>query len=269
MGQPVDISTTTSRLRSKAQQLGDGQGAYSQAGRPRVDPYGGGYVAPVWFDKKQHADEGSYFVAHSPTPGTAVAYALQTTYSDTANGLFVFQNNAPVGSNINCAIDYLRLIQTATAPTGTLAMDFVIRTDSVAMTPTANSLQIAGGQTANYIFNTNHNDNTPHNMNIWAFSAGAMTVPASSASARRVGRPRIVTGVTVTHDVFELQFGAVDRNNGSAGLTAARATAPANMIGHCAPFILQPQQWGVVLMWWITAAANTPSFEYEIGMVIR
>ena len=67
------------------------------------------------------ASLGKYFVATNPTPGTAVAYALQTGYSATANGLFGIQNtNAVGGPNIH--LDYLKLIQTATAPATTTVM---------------------------------------------------------------------------------------------------------------------------------------------------
>lgn len=265
MGQPVDQSLFPARLKSKIAIAADGiLGLFA----PRVSPYRDQHVIPMWPTKHPLADEGSYFVATNPTPGTAVAYALQTAFSDTANGLFVIQNNNPAGGP-NVALDYIKLILSGTAPTATTVMDFTIRTDTQSMTPTANSVQIAGGSGAQTIFNTNHDDNTSPQVNIWAFSAGAMTVPVTSASGRRVARLHIPTGLGITGDQYEIQFGAVDRNAQNSPLTAVRATHPCSFVAHAAPLVLQPQRWAVVTMWWATAATTAPSFEYEIGLVVR
>lgn len=270
MGQSVDVSTYVARLKSYFSKTLDGLGQPITApGGIRRGPYGDlSVMALAAASEHPLADEGSWFVATNPTPGTGVAYALQTSFSDTANGLFVIQNNQPAGG-ANLWLKYIKLILTGTAPASTTSMDFTIRTDTSAMTPTAGSVQIAGGAGAQTIFETNHPDATAPQVNIWAFSAGAMTVPATSASGRRVGRIHIPTNVAVSGDEYEVQFGAPDRNSGSAGLTAARATAPARMVAHAAPVVLQPQSWAVVTMWWNGAATNTPNFEYELGLVVR
>jgi hypothetical protein len=267
MGQPVDLSFSVARLKASIARLADGT-IFAASRGPRSGPYGDWSVMPLSPTKHALADEGSYFVVTNPTPGTAVAYALQTTFSDTADGLFVIQNANPAGGP-NVWLDYLKLILAGTAPTATQSMEFTVRTDSNSMVPTANSVQIAGGAGAQTIFSTNQPDPTSPAVNMWAYNAGAMTVPATSASGRRVARAHIATGLGIAGDEYELQFGAPDRGAGNTGMTAVRASSPARVVGHCAPVVLQPQQWAVVNMWWLTAATTAPSFEYEWGLVVR
>ena len=270
MGQPVDISTRIARLKANASLSLERTFGITPGGLT-TDQYQRLLTNPLAMNKWALADEGSYFVATNPTPGTGVAYALVTAFSDTANGLFVLQNNNPAGGSgggVNIALDYVKLMLTA-APTATQSLELTVRTDTVAMVPTANNVQIGGGAGAQTLVSTNHNDNTAPNVNLWAFNAGAMTVPASSASARRVGRIRIPTGLGIVGDEYEVQFGAVDRNSQVPGMTAVRASSPARFVAHAAPIILQPQMWAVITAWWLTAATSAPSFEYEIGMSVR
>src|SRR5262245_39344894 len=85
--------------------------------------------------RQSAAYQGKYFVITNPTPGTAIAYASQTGFSATANGLFAIQNAEP-NNGRSVVLDYLKLKQTATAPTGTLVMNFEIfnETGSVQLT---------------------------------------------------------------------------------------------------------------------------------------
>jgi hypothetical protein len=54
--------------------------------------YGEQYVLPLISTKHLLADEGSYFIATNPTPGTALAYNVQAAFSDTVPLLYI-QNN--------------------------------------------------------------------------------------------------------------------------------------------------------------------------------
>jgi len=78
--------------------------------------YGEQYVLPLIPTKHLLADEGSYFIATNPTPGTALAYNVQAAFSDTVP-LFYVQNNDskanPFGKRLY--LDYIKLICT-TAP---------------------------------------------------------------------------------------------------------------------------------------------------------
>lgn len=200
---------------------------------------------------------GKYFVVTNPTPGTAIAYALQTGFSATANGLFLISNSNGAGGP-NIQLDYLKLIQTATAPTGTLVMRFEVynETGIVAMT---------GNVASRTPVNVNAAYQNTTGAGVQSFAAGAATVPAAVGTRRLQSVASIQTGVTVAHDQFVVQFGGNDLLLGASALTAARATHPASLGAAAAPVTIAPNTTSWINMWWVTAATNTPSFEFELA----
>src|SRR5438874_5122085 len=102
-------------FRSKPAPMADNflGGAPSRAGR-----YGEAYnldVNPT--SKHTISDEGSYFVLTNPTPGTAVASAVNAS-SDFTKSLFIFKNTAPVGG-LRCYLDYLKILPTVAPASAT------------------------------------------------------------------------------------------------------------------------------------------------------
>lgn len=209
------------------------------------------------------AGAGNYWQITNPTPGTAIAYANQTSFSATANGMFSIRNTQSAGANSKSIyLDRLKLIQTATAPTGTLVMRFevFIETGAVAMTTAVAT-------------------RTPINCNpasttlpstiavVQSFAAGAATVPAAATGATRtlVDVGSLQCGVQVTHDEYVIDFGADGPATGTAGLTAARATAPARISTQMAPVVIAPNCTAWLNGWVVTGAANVPSFEFALG----
>lgn len=209
------------------------------------------------------AAAGSYFNVTNPTPGTAIAYANQTSFSATANGLIMVSNNEPAGGK-SVYFDRLSLIQTATAPTGTLSLrlDAYNETGIVAMTgnvATRTPVQINTGSGTSQTFNGV----------VQTFAAGAATVPAAVGTRRLIDVGQLPSGVTVAHDQFVFDFGADGPSAGTAGLTAARATAPARLTSQMAPVIVAPQTTSWLNLWWVTSAANVPSFEFSFTFAWR
>ena len=202
------------------------------------------------------AAAGKLFVATNPTPGTAIAYALKTGYSATANGLFSISNNNPSGG-ASLYLDRLKLTQTATVPTGTLVMRAEVYTESGIMVI---------GTAAAAVTPVNLNSGYPNTTGavVTFFSAGAGTVPASVGSRRLVGIGSIATGVTVIHDSFTFEFGADGPHLGKVGLTAARATDPADLSTWLPPVVVAPQSSAYMNLWWVTQAANAPEFEFDL-----
>ena len=107
------------------------------------------------------AGQGKTWVATTPTPGTAVAFANNTSASPTANGFISIFNGNTVGTTtapgVNIYLDRLKLIQTATAPTGGLITRFemwsaqnqvVMTTHVVAVTPVNLLASVANTATA-------------------------------------------------------------------------------------------------------------------------
>lgn len=205
------------------------------------------------------AAAGKYFVVTNPTPGTAIAYALQTSFSATANGLFAIKNTNTVGG-ANIQLDYLKLKQTATAPTGTLVMNFEAYNETGLVTLTGNVATRTPVQ-----LNQGSGFTQTTGAVVQSFAAGAATVPAAVGTRVLQSIGSINTGVTVAQDTYVMNFGGDGPVTGTAGLTAARATAPATVTGQMAPVIIAPQTTTILNMWWVTAAANTPSFEFELS----
>lgn len=207
--------------------------------------------------RQQLIKAGKMFNVTNPTPGTAIAHALVTGFSATANGLFVVSNGNAAGSGVNIYLDQLRLIQTATAPTGTLAKHFEVY----------NETGIVAGTTAVAT-------RTPVNMNpgfanttsatVQSFAAGAITIPAAVGTRRLIDEIFMPTGVTVIHDTFILDFSGTTLGwkNGGA---AARATDAATIAVGANPVCIPPQTTSWINMWWVTAAANTPSYEFALS----
>lgn len=217
-----------------------------------------------FFSRQQVASAGNYFVATNPTPGTAIQYDLITSYSATADGFCVINNNNPIGSNINCYPDYLKFHMTGTAPTGTTVMEMAVFTDVVAScTPSAGSVTYTPN-------NTNTGSTKVSNCTVYLPTGGAaMTIPAASASRKLVGRTSIPTSLGITGDTYLLQFGGNFGDlGGEGGGTAVRATAAARLACQTTPVELTPGYGVIVLMWWLTQAANKPQFEYEVGMSV-
>lgn len=204
------------------------------------------------------AQAGKLFTVTNPTPGTAIAYALQTGFSATANGLFSVSNNNPSGGP-DIILDKLWLKQTATAPTGTLTLRLetflesgiaVIGTAVAARTP----VNLNAGKT-----------NTTGAV-VTSFAAGAGTVPAAVGTRRLTNVVGGVTGVTVIHDEFTYDFSGTEGTAKNGGAAARASDAAAFQYG-ASPVVIAPQNTCFINLWWVTQAANAPSFEFALNYI--
>lgn len=212
----------------------------------------------LFSQRQMQAALGKHFSVTNPTPGTAIVHALQTAFSATANGLFLIQNNNAVGG-ANLLVDSLAMIQTATAPTGTLAQRFEAYLENTIVTPTGaaavrtpvNALGASGPTTK---------------MVVYSFAAGAMTIPANAGTRTLVDVGSLQTDAAIVHDQYGIDFGSDGALGGTAGLTAARAVA-ARLVTRMAPFVIPPGYSGWINQWWKTAAVNTPAYEFTLKII--
>ena len=170
--------------------------------------------------------------------------------------MFGGANGNPSGSGINIYLDRLLLCQTATAPTGTLVKHFEVYNES--------GIVAGSGNVAT---------RTPVNLNpafasttgatAQSFAAGAITIPAAVGTRRLMDVFTMNTGVTVIHDTFVVDFsgGAAAIKNGGA---AARAADSATLSAAANPVCITPQTTTWINMWWVTQAANVPSYEFAL-----
>lgn len=207
--------------------------------------------------RQQMALAGKYFTVTNPTIGTPVVGATITAWSATANGMFVIQNGAPAGGP-SIVLDSMYLRLRSTAPTGTLTMQWEcynetgIVTGTTAVTtrtPVQNNTGLAQTTVAT----------------VQAFAAGAITIPAAVGTRRLQDTAVITTGVAVDGDTYGLTFGWDAGPGLKNGGAAARATDTAQTWGAMGPIIIAPQTTSWLNMWWLTQAANVPSWEYRLS----
>ncbi len=199
---------------------------------------------------------GNYYVATNPTPGTGVTYALVTSFSATADGLFTVANNNPSGGR-TIQLDYLHLMMTtATAATGTTVQKMAVYVEQGIVAPSAGNVAVVPRPV---------NPSSPQTGAIInGFSAGAATIPAAVGIRTLVSNGSLATSLGIASDSYVYIFGG-NPSISSPALIAARATAPARLVTTMAPVTIPPQTTAIIDFWWLTAAANAPVFEYELG----
>lgn len=202
---------------------------------------------------------GKYFSVTNPTIGTAVVGATITAWSATANGLFVIANQAAEGG-ASVILDFMSLRLRATAPTGTLTMQFEAYNETGIVTGTTavvsrTPIQVNTGEAQTSV------------ATVQAFAAGCITIPAAVGTRRLQGTSSLATGVAVDGDTYVLQFGQDGASSSKFGGAAARATDTARIVSDMGPVIIAPQTTSWINMWWLTQAANVPSWEYELGFM--
>lgn len=240
------VNPYISGLRTKRQPSLDGQELL-----PSADNYGNQIVAPLHGKQHPLADEGSYFVARNPTPGTGIATAAApTALSDTVSFLTLFNNAAAsqVPSR-RIYLDYLKLIVTAAGTAGT-AVNLTLKIDNIQ--------RFTSGGTA--ITPTNPNmDLTTASAAIC--NAGALTTTAASSAVRIVGHQQMRPVIPVVGDTYVFNFGGSAH---AVGANIINGTAPATLVFPMAPVIIGPQHTAVWSLWLPTQSAAS-SYEIELG----
>lgn len=202
------------------------------------------------------AGAGKYFTVTNPTIGTPVVGATITAWSATANGMFVISNGAGAGGP-NIYLDSLTLRLRSTAPTGTLTQQWecynetgiVVGTTAVT---TRTPVQVNTGLPQTSV------------ATVQAFAAGAITIPAAVGTRRLQDTAVITTGLGIDGDTYVLQFGQDGVVGGKNGGAAVRATDTAQIVAGMGPIVIAPQTTSWLNMWWLTQAANVPSWEYNL-----
>lgn len=223
----------------------------------RVGRYGESYSQNPVTSKYVLADEGTYFVATNPTPGTGVAYGsggTQTSFSDTVPFL-IFQNTDTVGNPVakRLSLDYIKIIQfSGTAPASTTSVQLAAKIDSALRTNTSGTMTTITPVGANM-------DMPSNPVGKVLVPAGAVaTIPAATTAARIVGREQIKGGPTLLLDQYNLSFGCFD-----AATSGGYLTTVANYNSRMAPVVLGPQQSLVIYLWLPAGATNPFTFEFE------
>lgn len=218
--------------------------------------YGEGYMIQTGGNNfHMMADEGTYKVAMG-TPGTGIAFTINTGMSETAgNVLYVKNNDAVNNSRAKCLYPhYIRMICTV-VPAAATAMHAMVKID--------NRDRYTSGGTQLTVNNPNIGIGAGTQSQIFA---GALTTVAPSPSAYPVARAVMKTAIPVVNDEWLFLFGSSDGGGSSIALGGAVAQ---RMVIPCPPVILPPQSNMCLQMWCPTNAVTAPSFEFEVGFFER
>jgi hypothetical protein len=220
-------------------------------------------VTPLLNRDTQAADNGIYYSAISPTPGTGIVNTVNMTslaIAELAPFLNVY-NGSPASQPVTIYPLYLRLTMTAAnaASGGTLGLKFTFTLDQgnrVTTIPAA-----AGILTIN-----NCNMGSPNRSQAQIYgNANALITSAPTSQRRIVGHvsPR-PTVLGVVGDVYQFNFGSTEQIDPSS-LTPG-GTSIANVTYGLAPFVIgQNQTLGVNV--WAVNNTTAPAFEVEFGFL--
>ncbi len=229
----------------------------------RMDKYNGLAVSNYYPDAYACALEGSYFIASTPTPNTAIS--ATTSLTNFASGgtkpyIVMLNNNVAGGPNVE--LDYLKLIVVG-LPTTATNQQIAITLDTA-----ANKLPTTAG-TAITPVNVNPLSTISSNCSI---QAGAITTAADSGFARLVFQDFTEPGTAATPcavlgDTYVAKFGSIEHASGSGALQPVAAGTPlaSKIITGGGPPIIAPPGWAIVVKLFGIGTAAAPSFLFELG----
>ena len=215
----------------------------------RGTEYGDAVVQPLFGGKTIGlADEGSYFVATNPTPGTGIAgIADPATFADT-KALVVLKNTS---ETLSVYLDYLNLTVTA-AGTNATNLYWVAKLDNIT--------RWSSGGSAITPVNTNMDSTTAAAVDL---RFGAAVAVAAGSSARLIGHGVVRTVIPVVADQYRFVFGgsevaAVHSPMSTIGTAIAYAVVPV------APVVLGPGD-SLLFHTFSGSQSGAHSFEFSLG----
>lgn len=215
----------------------------------RADQYLGAYVSPITGKEWLSADEGSYFVATSPTPGTGIiGHAAPTTF-DEAKPYLVLYNGS---TNLYYYPQFLRLHDTVVS-VGGARVQFTIAVDI------GNRVSSAG--TAMTVVNANM---ASSNSSGATATQGAVVGTAASGSRRVLGNYCFRGTIDVVEDDYVLVFGAPD----GTGPASSRVATVIDASRSLPPVVIGPNQ-SFLVHQWAGAQSTGPTFEATLGFIAR
>lgn len=222
----------------------------SQGGGPgRASAYGDAYGMLVSGKEWVLADEGSYFVARTPTPGTGIiGHAAPTTFDETKPYVLLYNGH----TQKRIYPQFLRLHETVVSTAAT-RVQFTIAVDS------GNRYSSAG--TALTIVNPNMDSS---NGSAASGYCGAVIATAASAARRVVDHIVFRGSIDVVEDVYEIVFGSSD----GSGMGGSRAATVQDMARLAPPVVIGPGQ-SLLIHQWAASQSAGPTFQVSLGYVER
>ncbi len=218
-------------------------------------------VAPLLNRDTVLADQGYYFTAISPTPGTGIANTVttETTLAQAdVNPYIVCYNGSTVANPVNIYPLYIRLTTTA-AQAVAVVMRFTLTLDQ--------GNRITTYPAAAGLLTINNVNMGSANRSQAQIVAGTGIVCAAPTSQRRiVGNQSFRNGavINVIGDVYQFNFGATEQIDPMS--LVETGTAICNVTYGFAPLVIGPGQ-SFFVHQWAAAQTTAPAFEIEMGFI--
>jgi hypothetical protein len=223
----------------------------TQTGPVRINHRGDQVVQAIGKPVYGLVDQGAYYIARSPTPGTGVASIVAADAYDDLETFLFLRNSATDGTGSRIYLDYLTIRVTVAGSSGSTT-NFFSKIDN------GNSRYTSGGVA---VVPTNCNMESSSSASVAMYS-GALITGAATTSARLLSARQIRPVIAVAGDVYEFDFGAPNRQIKNVADVAG--TAVCNQYFGCAPVVLGPEdQWCFGL--WGTSQAGAAQYEFELA----
>lgn len=208
------------------------------------------------FGPKMHpyADEGRYFMATNPTPGTGIISGAVTALADTTPLLLV-KNNNTVASGIKMYLDVLRLHVTVVG-VGHTSPKLTLKTDS---SQTA-ARYTSGGTSIGAGVNTNADSAVASAAQVYF---GAITA-AAAGSARLLDTFQLASAIEVVNDTWNVDFGA--SSMGPKAALADNSTTITHGYFPTAPIVIGPQEHFAAHLWAASMGTGI-TLQFSLGWI--
>lgn len=218
------------------------------------DRYGAQLLQPMHGGKRAIAEQGNYFVATNPTPGTGIALTTSiTTFAETAGAVGVsvyLRNTETITGNSSKRIypDYLMLRLITQAPTtasvwyATGVLDY-------------SAVRYTSGGSAITPVNVNGDSSLA---SIASMYFGALTT-AIPATRRLLFNLLLRAQVPIIMDQYTIVFGGIE-----GGDSLVTAGSVQNLVLNAPPLVIGPSQ-NLCITLWGTGSAAASQWEFEMG----
>jgi hypothetical protein len=215
----------------------------------RTGSYGEAYALSLTNKELFSADEGSYFTAITPTPGTGIiGHAAPTTF-DEAKPFIVIYN----GSLKRLYPQFLRLHETV-ASIGGARSQFTITTDdgnrrsSAGTALTINQANLGSSQSASGVLGY----------------IGAV-IGTAATGARLIHDHIVFRGtIDIVEDALEIVWGGA----GGGNSTASRVATVMDASRTTGPLVVMPGD-SLCITQWAAAQSTGPTYQAELGFILR
>ncbi len=227
----------------------DGINSVTRGGR-----YGEMATNQVLANRLGLADEGAYYQAQNPTPGTGITASIQTAFAAT-NALLTLRNSDTPTTGKRIYPDFIRLIP-VTVPASATRVEALVSIDSI-------TRYSSGGSAITGLVNSNMDLS---NAAIGVLHFGALTLAAESVNVRRFSRFQLRAAIPVQFEEYLILFNDADLGSGAQALGGTTAQRNVVNAGSC---VIGGGHSMQLHVWYPGNATTAGVWEFQVGWIQR